>query len=245
MRPFRFVLLALVLLTAAPAAWGSVLAVDLSAHRVDITTGFTGTSVLLFGARSGNGDVVATLRGPSRPLVVRRKQRRLGVWLNRDQVRFEEAPGYYAVAANRPLAEIAEAELMARLGVGAGAVVHAAKGETAQEAARFRTALVRLMEDDGRYRELPGGISFIEGGLFRGTFELPANVPTGEYRMDVLLIDDGALLSKRTTKLQIGKSGVGAAMFAFAHSQPLLYGLVAAVVALMAGWAAAMLFGRR
>ena len=70
-------------------------------------------------------------------------------------------------------------------------------------------------------------------------------MPPGTYRADVLLIDDGALTARRTATLRIGKIGFGAAMFDFAHSRPLVYGLVAAVVALLAGWATDMVFRRR
>ena len=234
----------LLVMAAAGAADGAPLTADLSDHRIEITSGFTGAEVLLFGARDGAGDVVVVLRGPAAPVVVRRKARRFGLWLNRRQVRFEDAPAYYAVAANRPLAEIAPPALFAEHRVGTEYAVPA-PADAAASAPAFRKALIRVMKRDGRYREEPRGVAFVDGRLFRSTFALPADVPPGNYRADVLLIDDGVLAARRTATLRIGKIGFGAAMFDFAHSRPLVYGLVAAVVALLAGWATDMVFRRR
>ncbi len=233
--------LVLIAMTVSSAQGATVVA-DLSDHRIEVTTGFTGARVLLFGARDGDGDVVVVLRGPPKPVVVRRKQRRLGLWLNRDEVVFEDAPGYYAVAANRPLAGIAPPTLFAEHGIGLENLVLARETEGDSG---FRAALLRLMKGGGRYRETPDGVSFVDNRLFRSTFVLPADVPTGLYRADVLLIVDGVVADKRTTALNIGKTGFGAAMFDFAHAYPIAYGLVAAVVALMAGWTTGMVFRKR
>lgn len=233
-------------LAAAPAAVAEPLVADLSDHRIEITSGFTGTEVLVFGVRDGAGDIVVALRGPAGPVVVRRKQRRFGVWLNSHEVAFARAPGYYAVASSRPLDEIAPPALLSGLDIGfADSLGRAAASPGAGPVAAFREALVRIMESEGRYREAPSGVGFVDGRLFRAAFALPADVPVGRYRADVLLVADGALAARRTETLHIGKSGFGAAMSGFARSQPLAYGLVAAIVALMAGWTTGMVFRRR
>ncbi len=228
---------------AAPAAQSEFLIADLSNHRIEITSGFTGASVLLFGTRDGEGDVVVVLRGPPEPLVVRRKARMLGLWLNRDDIVFTDAPGYYAVAASRPLEEIATPELFEDLAVGfENLPLTLYEDENLDELDIFRAALLRNMGKIGLYSGAIAPIKFIGSQLFRTTFEFPANVPTGLYHADIFLIDNGALLSRRTTALQISKTGFEAAMFSFARYQPLLYGLVAVAVALVAGWTAGIVF---
>jgi hypothetical protein len=68
---------AAVLAVALPErARAEALVVDLSNHLVAITTGFTGTNVLLFGAVQSEGDVIVTVKGPDQDMVVRRKERR-------------------------------------------------------------------------------------------------------------------------------------------------------------------------
>jgi len=216
---------------------------DLSNHRIEISSGFTGASVLLFGTRGGNGDVVVVLRGPPEPLVVRRKARTFGLWLNRDDIVFTDAPGYYAVAASRPLLEIASPALLQDLAIGFDNLPLTLFEESnLDELGIFRAALLRNMGKIGLYSGATAQIAFVGSQLFRTTFEFPANVPTGLYHADIFLIDEGAVVSRRTTALQISKTGFEAAMFSFAQYQPLLYGLVAVAVALVAGWTAGIVF---
>ena len=60
------------LLAAAPARPAEDLVADLSEHLIAITTGFTGTEVVMFGATEGSGDVVIIVRGPLSDATVRR-----------------------------------------------------------------------------------------------------------------------------------------------------------------------------
>ena len=47
-------------------ARGEGIIADLSSHLVAISSGFTGASVVLFGATEGGGDIIAVVRGPER-----------------------------------------------------------------------------------------------------------------------------------------------------------------------------------
>jgi len=238
--------LAALVALAAGRAGADYLVADLSDHRIAITSGFTGSEVLLFGTRSGRGDVVVVLRGPKAPSVVWRKLRTLGMWLNRVQVRFDDAPGYYAVAASRPLDRLAPAKLLEDNEIGfANLRLAASRVDPRANLADFREALLRSMERARLYRAAISEVVFIDDILFRATFAFPANVPTGLYNAHVYLIDDGVLVSKRTAELEISKTGFEAAMFRFANHQPLAYGLVAVLVAVVAGWSGGMMFRGR
>ncbi|NBB83255.1 MAG: hypothetical protein GVY28_07595, partial [Alphaproteobacteria bacterium] len=94
-------------LSAAPRlAAAQDLVADLSDHLIAISTDFTGTEVVLFGAIAEPGAVAVTVRGPADPVVVRRKERVLGIWVNTDTVELDAAPTFYAVATSGPLDEV-------------------------------------------------------------------------------------------------------------------------------------------
>src|ERR1700732_514544 len=113
-----FVLVAALLIWAPPTRAEALIA-DLTSHLIAITTGFTGASVVLFGATDGPGDVVVTVRGPDREMTVRRKSRIAGIWVNSQEVTFANVPSFYFVAASRSLEEIVSpgAAALYRLGV--------------------------------------------------------------------------------------------------------------------------------
>src|SRR5579859_7212061 len=104
---------------AACAAHAEPLVADLTSHLVAITTGFTGTNVVLFGATEGMGDVIVVVRGPERDVVVRRKSRVAGIWLNTEKLTFTGTPSYYAVFSTKPPDEIAPPAIQALHQIGA------------------------------------------------------------------------------------------------------------------------------
>ena len=87
-----------------------------------------------------------------------------------------------------------------------------------------------------------GRVTFLGNRLFRAGIHLPANVPTGTYQVKVFLLQDGRVVSAQTTPLQVSKVGAEAAVYDFAYRNSALYGLIAILVALMAGWAAHLVF---
>ena len=233
-------------LSARPAAAAEDLVVDLSAPVVAITTGFTGADLLLFGVVGGAGDVVVVVRGPSRDETVRRKKRIAGIWVNRDLITFEQVPSFYAMATNRPLNEFVTPEFLLdnQIGVRSIELKPKLKGLDAVEVARFRDALVRNMQKQGLYARQPGNVTFLGNRLFRTTITFPANVATGTYGIDVYLVRDNKLISWKTTLMTVRKFGFEAGVFDFAHRHSLAYGVLAILIAAVAGWLAGAVFRR-
>ncbi len=227
----------------APALAADRLVVDLSSDEVAITTGFTGTELLLFGVKDGPGDVVVVLLGPNRDAVVRRRERVAGVWVNGESAVFRGVPAYYHVASTRPLEQIAPPGILAANRIAAGTLDLAANTRLpAAKRAPFRDGLIRNKTRQGLFGYHPGGVAVQGERLFRTTAVFPATVPTGPYRVNVYLFDRGKLLARQETTLIVRKHGLGASVFNFAHRQSILYGVVAIVVAVAAGWLAGVVF---
>jgi len=231
---------------AAGKANAQDLIADLSSHRVDITTGFTGADLLLFGSVDDAGDIVVTVSGPRESITVRRKERVAGIWMNTHSIQFKSAPNFYAVAASRPLDEIAAPEVLERQQIGANHLrLRATSGDgelLSEEEITFRTALVRRKQAQGLYASKPGQVTLIAGKLFRTQVHFPANLATGTYTAVVYLIREGRVVNAQTTPLLVEKVGVGAEVYAFAHERSAIYGLAAILIAVAAGWLAAAIF---
>ncbi len=228
---------------AMPHARDEPLLIALSTQRIEIDSSFAGTSILLFGAAGVEGDIVVSVRGPEVPMVVRRKRRAAGLWINRDSVAFRNVPQYYAVAASRPLEDIAPVELLAREQLGADhLLLEAIWIRTSEDADTFRAALGRHKKREALYRPETGIVEFIDEALFRTALTFPAHVPTGDYHVEALLIRDGQVLSVKSTTLRIEKGGISADIFTFARSDEALYGVVAIALALVAGWLGSFAF---
>jgi len=248
-------LIALILLTAtyAPAAFSQALVTDLSDYHVSINSRFTGTQLLLFGA-FGRGidpsktDLIVVVRGPSQKATVRRSARIFGIWANADRIDFAQAPGYYHVASTKNLADLASTQLLARNRIG---LDYLRLDEPAQDVARaapgvpfdeFKKALLRAKTRDGLYRETIGTVTFVSPTLFRQTIDIPANVPIGDYKVEVYLVSDGDIVSAQSSPLFIGKTGFERDVALFAHQYPFIFGLIAVLIAGLAGFIAGEIF---
>ncbi|HSY85526.1 MAG TPA: TIGR02186 family protein, partial [Verrucomicrobiae bacterium] len=224
----------LALLAAPPGARAEPLVADLSNHLIAITTGFTGANVLLFGATDGPGDIVAVVRGPTGRAIVRRKGRLFGIWVNKDATDFEEVPNFYAVASSRPLDQLLTPEMAQHYRVGLDNLGIRPAEEGAAADAPMLAALIGIKKTEQLYRPASGKVVFLGGQLFRADFHFPANVPTGTYLIEVMLVRNGKVESAQTTPLVVSKIGIGADIFEFAQRHSAAYGVVAILSALMA-----------
>jgi uncharacterized protein (TIGR02186 family) len=252
------------------AARADTLVADVSTNLVAITSSFTGTELILFGAverdpvepgaspggLANRGDVVVILRGPPEPMVVRQKERTAGIWINRHSVEFERVPSFYFVASTRPLEEIADASDLLRYQIGAKYLRMVPKSWEDAGASRmpdalealtgnlnaFREAVVRNKERAGLYDEVVGGVQFTIGNLFRATLTIPANVPVGNYDAEVYLLQEGEITSHQSSTIFIDKTGFERWVYRLAQNSPLVYGIGAVLIALFAGWFASVAF---
>lgn len=225
----------------------------LSQSRVSINASFDGTAILIYGAAMRDApapswpllQVIVAVEGPSVPIVVRQKERVAGIWINQGAMSIEDAPSFYAVMSTGPLADILspEEDKLHRISIpmGIGAVrMKAGAGATSDYLAAFE----RIKEASGSYRLAPDSVLLLQQSLFRTEVALPANLIEGEYRVRIFLTRGGKVVDSQESRIEVGKDGLERFLFRLAHDQPLLYGLIALLIAGLAGWGASELFRR-
>lgn len=221
----------------------------LNQNRIAITADFAGAELFVYGAVAADQPppeglgVVVRVAGPSTPLIVRRKDRVAGIWVNSDAETIDAAPSFYGVAASGPLEDTISftEDLRWRVTLGnALRLVGSASEGAAREA--FLDAVVRLKERDGLYVVKPGGVDFRERTLFSAAFPLPADIVEGVYEATVFLTQDRAVVDVVSVEIDVGKAGLERWLYDTAQNSPLVYGLLALLVALCAGLAASEAF---
>jgi uncharacterized protein (TIGR02186 family) len=247
MRAAIALLLAMLAAAASAPAHAQPLIAELSQREVAVTTGFSGAELLVFGTATGDAaqpgaDVVVTLRGPNAPVVVRRKVRIAGIWVNGPSERFDSAPSYYAVASTRPIEGLLSAEERRRLRLGLSSLPLSPRGQI--EDPTFRQALLDLKTEQRLYAEDPGGVTLMADRLFHARLFLPAAVIPGQYRVDILLVREGRVIAGRDLPLTVLRAGTSAEIWRIAREEPFGYGLAAVMLAAFAGWVGSVLFRR-
>ena len=232
------------------------LIVSVSNHRVTVTPNYAGEELVLFGSVERNGelpqpapyDLVVTVNGPRADFVTRRKEREFGIWANADSREFLQVPSYLAIFANRPFEDIASPDLQRRQQLGLDHVLLTQRVGTdyADVVASdpFRRAFIRLRAERGLYRQNTGGVTFLTPTLFRATIPLPAEVPIGDYEIDIKLFSGGAFVTSTSTAFEVVKIGFEQFVATAARQRSLLYGLTIVAMALTTGWLASVVFRR-
>lgn len=245
------------LVAAISPARAEKLVLSLSTHRVAVTSSFVGAEIVLFGTvepdppravmRSAY-DIVVTVTGPRATLRTRRKERVVGVWVNVDSREFIRVPSYLGVLSNRPIAEIASAETARRLQLGLGQIILTQRlgadfADTVPDDP-FRVNFINLKKEAGQYREASNGVTFLTPTVFRVAIPLPADAATGSYTVDVKLFANGQIITRNNTALEVIKTGIEQYVYEASQHHGLLYGIVAAMMALVIGWAGSVVFRR-
>lgn len=244
--------LLLTLLIAAPLMVSAEQVVlGLSKDKVAITTQFDGSDILVFGAikrdRPAPSDsqlgVIVAVKGPSKPVVVRRKAHRYGIWINTDAVTVDAAPSFYAVAATAPLADVLSAteDLRHKISI-KRAIRSVGAPMTIQDAQPFSEAVIRIREEEGLYQLLESRVALDQDTLFRTSIRMPANLTEGEYSARIFLTRNKAVISTYETTIDVRKVGLERFLFSLSREQPLVYGLMSLAIAIAAGWGASAAF---
>jgi uncharacterized protein (TIGR02186 family) len=237
------------LLLAAPVAaqMPEKIVAGLSQNRVSITANFDGSEILIYGAvkrdepapTTSRLEMIITVQGPALPLVIRRKERLAGIWLNAASVNIDAAPSFYAVTSTGPLTEILSStdDLRHRITIphAIRAVGIAAEAENAPD---FVDALLRIRQSEDRYRVDEGRVQLVEQTLFRTDVMLPANLTEGNYRVRIFLLRQGHVVDTQERIIGVRKAGLEQFLFNLAHERPFVYGVASLLMAAVAGWAA-------
>lgn len=249
--------LALLAATAGPAA-AERLVTSISRHQVLVTSSFTGTDIVLFGTvepdsptarrRTTGYDLVVTVTGPKQSVVARRKERMLGIWTNMASRTFIDVPSYLAVLSNRPFTEFLTPLAIGRSQVGMENFVLRQQSPTIdRDIGRddvFRTNFIRLKTQHRLYLQRTNGVTFLTPTVFRAGIPLPAEAPIGVYDVDVKVFAEGTMIVRTTSAFEVVKIGFEQFVATAARDYGLLYGLATAMMALMTGWFASVVFRR-
>ena len=237
------------LLFVTPAAAEEVVA-GLSQTRVAISTTFSGSEILIFGAVKREAaipdqplEVIVTVSGPSAPVVVRKKDRRFGIWVNTESVEVDSAPSFYSVSTSATWPEVLSNVEDLRHKVSVPQAIRSVGAPPGiVDAERFTDALIRIRENQGFYETRIASVKFTESTLFETSVALPANLTEGIYIARFLLTRNGRVVDIHEEAINVTKVGLERFLFTLSREQPLVYGLLSLAIAIFAGWGASAFF---
>lgn len=223
----------------------AALDIDVSEPNLEITTGFSGDTLTLFGTAFPKGDIIILVKGPEKQTVIRRKIDVMGLWVQAESVTFNAVPGYYNIASSSPVETISDPQTLRNLRLGINSLTFSSKEKiSAEKHNRFQESLIQNKQLKHLYSLTPDAVIYLNDNLFKTRISMPAHVPLGNYTIEAFLFKDGQLIDRKTKPFNIAQTGFTGDVHKFAFSNPPLYGITVIFIAIFSGILATFLLRR-
>ena len=222
---------------------------DLSNDSININTGFNGAELFLFGTYDGQegDDLFIFIEGPKTEATIYKKDYISGIWINKESVTFKNVPSfYYSIFSNLEVSnESLNYLILNNLG-SSNLKLISKNPQKYKNLDQWVNSFDARMKKSGMWITKKGtGKEKIEikgNKLFRAPVILPATVLPGNYKVKILHLRDGEKISEANTQIFVKKTGMGSKIYNFAHDYSAFYGIFAIILAIFAGYLAAVGF---
>ncbi|HUT53331.1 MAG TPA: TIGR02186 family protein [bacterium] len=192
-------------------------------------------------------DAVILVTGQRKDLTLQKKGKRAGVlWMNVGEVEYKDVPAIFIIRSSRPLDKIASPEELKRLGLGYDALEDQVTTGADQHARDLYPELIKLKEKEKLFSVRDDGVPvgpIVSPRLDLAYFFLPPKAPRGEYQVKVFAFNDGKGVLAGEGELTLQFSSGVQFIYDMAKNRGLLYGVLAAAIAIVAGLATGFIFG--
>ena len=239
----------------ATPALGDRLLSTLSNDTIEITSSFSGERMTFFGSVApdvgspqkyveGPFNVVVVVVGPTADRVARQMTKNFGIWLNTDQVTFPKFPSYFQVLASGRLTDITDITTLTTQFILPESHTLVPNKAGWWKTAIFGHELVRLMTKEGLFGVNENAVNFISDTTYSARLTLPSNAPPGPYIAMSYVFKNGEIVARKSEGFAVRKIGFERFLALASVQQPLLYGIVCVLLALLTGWLGGVLFKR-
>jgi uncharacterized protein (TIGR02186 family) len=165
-----------------------------------------------------------------------------------DSRNFVNVPSYLAVLASRPFDQFTTPETIKQQRLGMDNILLPQQigpdlGDPGPQDA-FRQEFVRLKGAHKLYLESTNAVTLLTPTVFRADIALPAEGAIGSYDVDVRVFADRQVVARTGSAFEIVKVGFEQFVATAARDYGFLYGLTAAMMAMVTGWFASVVFRR-
>ncbi len=225
----------------------------LDTHVVNIGAFYDGVDIPVTGEIPKGSQAVIRVMGWVKDTTFNKKGKVLGIlWMNVGTVTFHHVPNVYMLyISEKDIVQGVKSlnENLERLKLGFGYIKDSLKITPATENKdKLFKEFLKLKQSEGLYSINQGAISYEskkssdKGIRFFSTLKIPPKVPPGEYRVDLFSIKENKIIGQVTENLTVKTVGFPTMIISLAKNHGALYGILAALVAVLAGLVMGVVF---
>ncbi len=212
---------------------------------------YNGSTVGVSGTSDPGVDLMLTVSSDDVHQILKEKDKVAGVlWMNTGDVTFKNIPNVYYLRSTKDPEDMLDAEKLVANGIGYRALLERAEIESTDGDINKKddfAEFVKYKEANRLYSALDGGFELSEqDGLlnYRTLIDWPYQIPPGEYKITALAVRDGKVVERATTTVTVERARIVKRLADMAQNNGALYGVVAIVIAIMAGFGVGLVFGK-
>lgn len=241
---------AMMLALPAPEAWAALTATA-NHDDIKINLNYHGSTVGISGQCDEGVDLVIKISSYEGPQKLMRKDRLAGtVWMNVEQLTFDETPNLYFLTSTKAPVEILSPEQLVANSIGYDALTQNARIEPAPDSSVKKTLFkefIKYKESKSLFSQAAGGIDMKQkdgGQSYSTSFDWPYQVTPGQYQVTLYAVRNGEVVDRAETSVTVKETGAVKTLADMAGNNGALYGIAAIGVALTAGFGVGMVFGK-
>ncbi|MEW6426421.1 MAG: TIGR02186 family protein [Thermodesulfobacteriota bacterium] len=216
---------------------------------VPITFTYHGAELKISGDSAVDDDIIVKVSSPAADVEMKFKDKVAGLfWMKKGSLEFKGVPGVYLLATSAALDSLLPPQILRRNMLGLDAVVAGARVENdggGEADGKWLEEFVRFKRHEMVYAVQEGTVVRRHGptsNAYEVTVAWPFQAPPGTYDIEVLAVRDGRITERTATSFVVERKGVVAALSKMAIDQAALYGIMAIVIAMAAGFAVGAIF---
>ena len=233
----------LMLISLSTAGWAAPpVSIQIEPNPVFIGAMYNGAEVVATGEIPSSAQVIVQVTGGREDTVLSEKGKAFGLlWMNTGEVTLHGAPTVYMLYLSKPDSpDTAHNDWWRHFGVGFESLrkqiaIDSSNGKGDLDFDEF----LKLKQKEGLYAIHKDALAYgrVEGAVrtFSCKMFIPPRMHQGTYEVTATVIKDGKVMKKVTAQLKIERAGFTRFMTRLALNHGTLYGVMACLVALMAG----------
>jgi len=243
-RIFLTAIMVLCLLGVEPRANGAIpVKMKLEPSVVTIGASYNGAKVIVSGEIPRNAEALVTVNGREVDIALKKKERVFGfLWMNLGTVIFHKVPNVYLVYTDG-----LDLNTRNNLDIGFEYVKKQLKVTPPSEDKEFLfDEFLKLKEKEGLYGLKDDTVHYgAENGSLKSftcILSLPPRIPQGIYKVEIFAIKDGKIIGTNSREVKVEEVGLPKIISTLAFEHGTLYGVLATLVAIVAGLLMGFLF---
>ena len=211
---------------------------------IQITAAYNGALLTVTGSIPSDTEALIRVRSKAESYKLKQKGRVFGLWMNRGSVEISNVPGLFLLYRPEGAGSDPSAQPPA-LGLDS---IHQGAGVVAQDPNKKELVdeFFKLKQKAGLYGTVDNAIHYEPAAgptkYFTAALPLPAALPQEPFDVEVYAIQNGSIVAKDVRKIEVQEVGLPAWISTLAFQHGTMYGTLAVLIAIMAGWLTGTLF---